>query len=96
MMGQNAGEKFAKMSPINNVYSSYFRINRVNLKSLEPLKCFTELLIRKNDPPVEKKKKEVSRSPSRADIYTVPDQPRYSRRNSYSQVNHMFRARILR
>jgi hypothetical protein len=41
MIGQNAGEKFAKMTPRNNVYWSYFRINRVktlfvNLKSLKP------------------------------------------------------------
>jgi hypothetical protein len=45
MIGQGAGEKFAKMTLINNVYWSYFRINHVkmlivNLKSLEPLKCF--------------------------------------------------------
>jgi hypothetical protein len=43
MIGQNAGEKFAKMTPRNNVYWSYFRINRVktlfvNLKSLKLLK----------------------------------------------------------
>jgi hypothetical protein len=43
MIGQNAGEKFSKMTPRNNVYWSYFRINRikmlfVNLKSLKPLK----------------------------------------------------------
>ncbi len=36
-------KKFAKITPINNVYWSHFRINRVkmlivNLKSLEPLK----------------------------------------------------------
>jgi hypothetical protein len=41
-IGQSAGEKLAKMTPINYVYWSYFRINRVktlivNLKSLEPL-----------------------------------------------------------
>jgi hypothetical protein len=29
MIGQNAGENFAKMTPRNNVYWSYFRINRV-------------------------------------------------------------------
>jgi hypothetical protein len=29
MIGQSAGEKFAKMTPRNNVYWSYFRINRV-------------------------------------------------------------------
>ncbi len=29
LIGQNAGEKFAKMTPTNNVYRSYFRINRV-------------------------------------------------------------------
>jgi hypothetical protein len=45
MIGQSAGEKFAKMTPINNIYWSYFRINHfktiiVNLKSLEPLKFF--------------------------------------------------------
>ncbi len=45
MTGQNAGEKFAKMTPKNNVYWSYFRINRVktlfvHLKSLKPLKNF--------------------------------------------------------
>jgi hypothetical protein len=45
MIGQTAGEKFAKKTPIKNVYSSYFRINRiktkiVNLKSLEHLKFF--------------------------------------------------------
>jgi hypothetical protein len=45
MIGQSAGEKFAKMTPRNNVYWSYFRINRVktliiNIKSLEPLKFF--------------------------------------------------------
>jgi hypothetical protein len=43
MIGQSAEEKFAKMTPRNNVYWSYFRINRVkpliiNIKSLEPLK----------------------------------------------------------
>jgi hypothetical protein len=27
MIGQNAGEKLAKMTPRNNVYWSYFRIN---------------------------------------------------------------------
>jgi hypothetical protein len=42
LIGQNAGEKLAKMTPRNNVYWSYFRINRnkrlfVNLKSLKPL-----------------------------------------------------------
>ncbi len=42
MIGQNAGEKFAKKTPRNNVYWSYFCINRVktlfvNLKSLKPL-----------------------------------------------------------
>jgi hypothetical protein len=45
MIGQSAGEKLAKRTPINNVYWSYFRINRVkklivNLKSLEPLEFF--------------------------------------------------------
>jgi hypothetical protein len=45
MIGQSAGEKFAKMSPINNVYWRHFCINHVktlivNLKSLEPLKFF--------------------------------------------------------
>jgi hypothetical protein len=45
MIGQSAGEKCAKMTPRNNVYWSYFHINRVkaliiNIKSLEPLKCF--------------------------------------------------------
>jgi hypothetical protein len=45
MIGQSAGEKLAKITPRNNVYWSYFRINRVkmfivNLKSLEPLKIF--------------------------------------------------------
>ncbi len=29
MIGQSAGEKFAKMTPRNNVYWSYFRINRI-------------------------------------------------------------------
>jgi hypothetical protein len=43
MIGRNAGDKFAKMTPRNNVYWSYFRINHVktlfvNLKSLKPLK----------------------------------------------------------
>jgi hypothetical protein len=42
MIGQNAGEKFAKMTPRSNVYWSYFRINRVkmlfvNFKLLKPL-----------------------------------------------------------
>jgi hypothetical protein len=42
MIGQSAGEKLAKRTPINYVYWSYVRINRVktltvNLKSLEPL-----------------------------------------------------------
>jgi hypothetical protein len=45
MISQSAGEKFAKMTPINSVYWSYFCINRINmliviLKSLEPLKFF--------------------------------------------------------
>ncbi len=45
MIGQSAGEKFAKMTPINNVYWSHFHINRVKtltikLKSLEPLNFF--------------------------------------------------------
>ncbi len=45
MIGQSAGEKYAKRTPINYVYWSYFRINRikiliVNLKSLEPLEFF--------------------------------------------------------
>jgi hypothetical protein len=45
MIGQTAGEKFAKIIPIKNVYWSYFGINRVktkivNLKSLEHLKFF--------------------------------------------------------
>jgi hypothetical protein len=45
MIGQSAAEKFAKMTPINNVSWTYFRMNRliiviVNLKSLEPLKYF--------------------------------------------------------
>jgi hypothetical protein len=43
MIGQNAREKFVKMTPRNNVYWSYFRINLVkmlfvNLKSLQCLK----------------------------------------------------------
>jgi hypothetical protein len=42
MIGQSAGEKFAKTTSINYVYWSYVRINRVktlivNLKSLEPV-----------------------------------------------------------
>jgi hypothetical protein len=45
MIGQNAGEKFANITRRNNVYWSYFCINRVktlfvNLKSLKPLKFF--------------------------------------------------------
>jgi hypothetical protein len=45
MIGQNAREKCAKMTPRNNVYWSYFRINRVKAlfvhpKSLKPLKYF--------------------------------------------------------
>jgi hypothetical protein len=45
MIGQRAGDKFAKSTPINYVNWSYFRINRVkllivNLKSLEPLEFF--------------------------------------------------------
>jgi hypothetical protein len=45
MIGRSAGEKLAKITPRNNVYWSYFRINRVktliiNRKSLEPLKFF--------------------------------------------------------
>jgi hypothetical protein len=45
MIGQSAGEKLAKNTPRNNVYWSYFRINRVKtliiiLKSLEPQKFF--------------------------------------------------------
>jgi hypothetical protein len=45
MIGQSAGEIFAKMTPIRNVYWSYFRINHVrtlivNIKSLKPLKFF--------------------------------------------------------
>jgi hypothetical protein len=44
-IGQSAGEKFAAMTPINNVHWSYFRINRlktviVNVKKLEPLNFF--------------------------------------------------------
>jgi hypothetical protein len=43
MIRQSAGEKFAEMTPMNNVSWSYFRINCIetlidNLKSLEPLK----------------------------------------------------------
>ncbi len=43
MTGLSAGEKLAKLTQRNNVYWSYFRINRVktlniNRKSLEPLK----------------------------------------------------------
>jgi hypothetical protein len=42
MIGQGAGVKVAKLTPINYVYWNYFRINRVktlivNLKSLELL-----------------------------------------------------------
>jgi hypothetical protein len=45
MIGQSTGEKFAKRTPINYVYCSYFRINRVktlivDLKSLKPLEFF--------------------------------------------------------
>jgi hypothetical protein len=45
MIGQSAGENLAKITPRNNVYWSYFRINRVKtliikLKSLEPLTFF--------------------------------------------------------
>jgi hypothetical protein len=47
MIGQSAGEKLAKITPRNNIYWSYFCINRVKtliiiIKSLEPLKiCLT-------------------------------------------------------
>jgi hypothetical protein len=45
MIGQSAGEKLAKRTPINYVYWSYFCINSVktfivNLKSLEPREIF--------------------------------------------------------
>ncbi len=45
MIGQSAREKLSKRTPINYVYWSYFRINRVktlivNLKSLKPLEFF--------------------------------------------------------
>jgi hypothetical protein len=45
MIGQSAGEKLAKISPRNNVFWSYFRINClktliINRKSLELLKFF--------------------------------------------------------
>jgi hypothetical protein len=45
IIGQSAGEKLAKMTPINNVYWSYCRINRiktliVNIKSREILNYF--------------------------------------------------------
>jgi hypothetical protein len=45
MIGQSAGEKFEKRTPINYVYWSCFLINHVktlivNLKSLEPLEFF--------------------------------------------------------
>jgi hypothetical protein len=50
MIGQGAREKLAKRTPINYVYWSYFRINRVktfivNLKSLEPLEASTVSLL---------------------------------------------------
>ncbi len=50
MIGQSAGEKFAKMTQINNVYWSYFHINRIktltdNLKSLEPRKIFKPSMV---------------------------------------------------
>ncbi len=45
MIGQSAGDKLAKRTPINYVYWSYFCINRVktlivNIKSLEPLEFY--------------------------------------------------------
>ncbi len=45
LIGWSASEKFSEMTPINNVYWSYFRINHVktlivNLKLLESLIFF--------------------------------------------------------
>jgi hypothetical protein len=51
------------------------------------------MIFRQNAPSSrEEKKKEIPKTPSRAQIYTVPDQPdhpRYSRQSSsYSQVEN--------